>query len=89
MLVAGIFSAVCASTDHERAHELKQQGQILPLEDILSQLPVNAGRVLEVELEHEHGRMIYEIEVLNAQGQVNEYLFDAGNGQLLGIEVDD
>jgi len=89
VLMAGILTTVWASDDHDLAHELKQQGKILPLEDIMKKLPQDAGRILEVELEHEHGRLIYEIEVLNTQGQVKEYMFDASNGLLLGIEEDD
>lgn len=88
-LTIGILSAAWASDDHEHAHELQQQGKILPLEDIMKKLPLEAGRVLEVELENEHGQYVYEIEVLNSRGQVNEYLFDAANGSLLGVEEDD
>jgi len=72
--------------DHEHARELVRQGDIQPLEVILKQLPDSYTRILEVELEHEHGQLVYEIEAVNAQGHVREYLFDARTGKYLGME---
>ena len=66
-----------------------EQGDILPLETILQKLPPDSGKVLEVELEHEHGQLVYEIELLNSDGRVKEYLFNAMDGELLGIENED
>jgi len=87
--MAAMSSPVLASDDHERARKLMEQGDILPLETILQKLPPNEGRVLEVELEREHGQFVYEIEVLNTDGQVKEYIFNAMDGKLLGVENED
>ncbi len=70
--------------DHRRALELTRAGTILPLEQIL--LPFmqrHPGRVLEVELEEEDGRLVYEVELLEGDGRVWEYLIDPYNGQLI------
>jgi uncharacterized membrane protein YkoI len=55
----------------------------------LQNLPPDAGRVLEVGLEREHGQFVYEIEVLNTDGQVKEFIFNAMDGKLLGVESED
>ena len=77
-----------ASDDHEQARQLVEQGVILPLEAILQKLPEPVERILEVELEHEHGQRVYEVEILNEKGEVKEYVFDAQNGELLKMEHD-
>jgi uncharacterized membrane protein YkoI len=42
-----------------------------------------------VELEKEHGRYIYEIEVLDNDGKVWEMEVDAENGEILKTELED
>ena len=82
----GIFLPSHASDDHEQARQLVEQGDILPLELVLSNLPEQVERILKVELEQEHGRRVYEVEILNSQGQVKEYVFDAKNGKIIKME---
>mgnify|MGYP001827751128 CR=1 FL=1 len=75
------------SADHEAAYELAREGRILPLEQILErQRRDRPGRILEVELEREDGRLVYELELLDADGQVWELYYDAVSGQLLQTE---
>lgn len=94
LLVLGLLlvntGSVYADNDHERARVLREAGEILPLETILSK--VTAGemdRVLEVELKNKHGRYVYEIEILDAQGVVWERVFDARSGQQLEHKRED
>ena len=42
--------------------------------------------MIEVELERDDGRVIYEIEMIGPQGQLVEFEFDAVNGELISIE---
>jgi uncharacterized membrane protein YkoI len=70
--------------EYDRARTLKQAGAILSLEDILaSARRHHDGRVLETELEQEGGRYIYEVELVDDQGQVWEMKFDASTAELL------
>ncbi len=79
-----LFAGDAVHADHDLARKLMQSGTILPLERILeSNQQVYARRLLNVELESDHDRLIYEIEVVNDQGRVIEYQFDARTGQLL------
>ncbi len=73
-----------ADNDHNLARELKQAGDILPLEQILEKVEqLHPGHVLEVELEKKNRRYIYEIETVDKKGSVWEMLFDAKTGELL------
>lgn len=66
----------------ERVRSLRASGDILALEAILAVLPPVAGsRILEVGLEEEHGVLIYEVERLEAAGQVREYRINARTGE--------
>jgi len=76
--------------DHDAARKAFERGEILPLSDILKRLQKTApGEVLEVELEREDGRLIYEIEILERSGRVLEYEIDARTGDILKVEGDD
>ena len=84
-------SNVWADEDHERARELVKSGEIIALEQLLKKM-ADSGygkfRLLEVELEREHGRLVYELELVDEKGLVRELLFDAKTGQALGEEDD-
>jgi uncharacterized membrane protein YkoI len=57
---------------------------ILSLQQILHNArQLHAGRVLEAELENSHGGVYYEVEILDASGEVWEMNFDARSGELL------
>ena len=76
-----------AEQDQEAAERLTQQGDILPLEQILEQARQHRdGRILETELEREYGRYLYEIELLDETGRVYELKFDAATGELIEEE---
>jgi len=76
--------------DHEEAMALRQSGEIVALEQVLGEAMSRhpGARLLEVELEREHGQLIYEIELLTTAGVVRELTFDARSGQLTSDEVD-
>ena len=77
-------------SEHEAVRELMQQGDILPLEQILEQARQHrTGRVLETELERKRGGYIYEVEILDDSGEVWEMEFDAASGELLKQEQED
>jgi uncharacterized membrane protein YkoI len=92
-LVAGTISFQAgASEDISQAEvrELVDAGEILPLETILERLPAeNYGRLLDLEVEREHGSIIYEFEFLRKDGQIVEIKVDARNAAVLEQEVED
>ena len=67
--------------DHERVRAAREAGRILPLTELLARvLPGQPGEVLEVELEEEHGRLVYEIKLLRPDGRLVELYYDAASG---------
>jgi uncharacterized membrane protein YkoI len=47
------------------------------------------GKVIEVELEDEDGKLVYDLKMLSPQGQLQEIEVDAATGNILKIEDDD
>lgn len=71
--------------DHERAREALVAGQILPLRTVLERLErEQAGQVLEIELESEGRRWIYEVKLLQPGGQLLKLEVDASTGEVIG-----
>lgn len=73
-----------ADGDHDRARQAVRSGQVLPLPAVLEQLAREVpGQVLEVELEQDGGRWIYEIKLLQPGGQLAKLKLDAQTAQVL------
>ena len=90
ILMAGSVAASADEDSHDRALEAVARGEILPLSTILDRLhQTDRGQVLEVELENEHGRWIYEVTTLADNGVVSKRLLDARTGTLLPLDQDD
>ena len=72
--------------DHEEVLRMVDKGELVHLETILQYpgLP-KQYRLLEIELEKEDGKLLYEIEVLES-GKVREFYFDAKTGQFIKEE---
>ncbi|MEW7975934.1 MAG: PepSY domain-containing protein [Candidatus Sedimenticola endophacoides] len=83
LLGAALAATAQAEEDHRRSRRLVAQGEILPLQEIIARLAAPRGRVLEVELERQGARHLYEIELLDEDGQVWEYRVDAADGRVL------
>ena len=75
--------------DHDKVKQLKESDQIVSLEVILRDaLMRREGRVIEVEVEYELDRYIYEIEILDAKNVVWEFYYDARDGRFIKQEMD-
>jgi uncharacterized membrane protein YkoI len=82
--------AAMADENHVTARRLREAGEIRSLEEISAKArAAKPGEILETELERSRGRYVYEVEILDAQGQVWELKLDAKTGELLGMEIDD
>ncbi len=63
--------------DHDRARAALKASEVLPLQDVLEKVQrSHPGELLEVELEREDGRWVYELKLLQS------------NGRLLRLDVD-
>jgi uncharacterized membrane protein YkoI len=70
--------------DHDRARAAVQAGEALPLPELLLRLQRDRpGRVLEIELERDGPRLLYEVKWLQPDGQVLRLDVDARSGDVL------
>lgn len=70
--------------DHDVARRALEAGEVLPLKAVLDQVERQyPGQVMEVELEREGGRWIYEIKLLRTGGALLKLEVDARDGTLL------
>lgn len=70
--------------DHDRARAALQAGEVMPLQKVLDQVQrSHPGQVLEVELEHEDGRWVYELKLLQIGGRLIRLDVDAKTAQVL------
>lgn len=73
-----------ADDDHMRARAARQAGEIRPLTEIIAAVRRdNPGEIVEIELEHEHGRWIYEVKILTPQGEIRRLDYDARSAERL------
>ena len=86
---AGIAQARDLGPDE--ALKLRDAGTILSFEKLneaaLAKHP--GGKIEDTELEQEHGRYVYQVEVRDAQGVQWDVELDAVNGQILQEHRDD
>ena len=70
--------------DHDRARAALQAGEVLPLARVLEAVArSHPGDVLEVELERDDGRWIYELTVLQRDGALLKLEVDARTAEVL------
>ena len=80
--------------DHEQALQARERGEIRPIAEIIERLLNEVpGEVIEVELEREvelehQNILIYEIKLIDPEGQRIEVEIDAATGTILEIEKD-
>ncbi|ODC04355.1 hypothetical protein BFW38_13245 [Terasakiispira papahanaumokuakeensis] len=76
--------------DQSEARALVAAGKIMPLNDLLNLYPRRLrGQLLDLELEREDGRVVYELEVLDHDGIVREIQLDAETGALISEEIEE
>jgi uncharacterized membrane protein YkoI len=73
-------------SNDELARQVRE-GKILPLtalkERVLAEL---RGELIDVSVERERGRILYEFKVLRPGGEVSEVELDAATGEIIKIE---
>lgn len=89
-LPAGGESTPTRTSDYEMATEAVTRGDFMPLDQILDIVSLShPGRLVELDLEMENGRWVYEVELITPQGRLIEVELDAATGDILTVEDDD
>jgi len=91
MVLFFTFSQITlADTDYNQAKLLLDAGEILPLEKILTKIAkYTSGHILEVELEIDNDRSLYEIEFIDDKGLVWKLKVNAKTGKVIELKQDD
>lgn len=91
LLLISLAAPAWADTDdQDRARRALEAGEILPLFDILEAAQAaRPGRVIEIDLDRDDGRWIYELEMVSSNGQLYEMEIDAATAAILEIERED
>lgn len=90
LLVAAPVAPARERSDQDRARAAVAAGERLPLSRILALVEAQVGgRVLEIELDDDDGREVYEIDILSGDGRVLELKVDPATGAILEQELDD
>ena len=75
------------NSDHERARQAVEAGDVLPLRTILDRVERDyPGKVMEVELDREKGEWVYEIKLLRKGGALMKLKIQARDGTILGFK---
>ena len=78
------------NSDHERARQAVEAGDVLPLRTILDRVEREyPGQVMEVELDREVGEWVYEIKLLRKGGVLMKLKIQARDGTILGFKEKD
>jgi uncharacterized membrane protein YkoI len=75
------------SGDHDDALRAVETRQALPLTRIMSiAQEAVPGEIVEIELDNQNDRLIYEVKILARNGRVREVEIDARTGAVLQVE---
>ncbi len=89
LIVVLLTSSSAYADDVDRVRQLRSNDAILPLNKILGSIEKQyPGSLLDVELEEEHGQILYEIRLLGRDHAVHEIKVDARSGKIVAVERD-
>ncbi len=76
------ISAISDDNDSKRVRRLVQEKKIISLESLMPSIRKHGDfKVLEIELDEDDGKLVYEVELLDKEGRVYEIKYDARTGQ--------
>ena len=91
LALAPMTDVAHAKRDAEIARKALLDGRIRSLSEIIEMVKpeLPGATILEVELEVEDGRLVYEFKIIDSSGRLKEVEVDAATGKVLKIEDDD
>lgn len=72
--------------DEDNVAELVKDAKVTVDQAIKTATEKVQGTVVEAELEKKHGKTIWEVEIVGADGKVSEVHIDAGTGAVIDVE---
>ena len=86
-LVVGINTAVWSDDKEGKVADLVKDAKVTADQAIKTAMEKVPGTVVEAELEKKHGKTVWEVEVLGADGKVTEVHIDAADGTVIDTEA--
>lgn len=87
-LLCLVLPASADDDDYHRLEDARRRGEIMSLTELLARLDLD-GEVIEIEIDDDDGRIVYEIYYLAADGRRHEIEVDAATARILDVDVDD
>ncbi len=92
-LVVGMTNCPLVGADDDLSDQVLQwveEGKVIPFETLMQRYEERLdGRLLDLEVERENGRIIYELEIMRSNSVVYEIKIDAQSGEWLEEEIED
>ena len=91
LFCAASFTGYADQLNQDEVLELRRSGEVAPFQQILQSVSLRypGFQLLEVELEAEQDKYLYEIEILLIDNSVRELEIDAHSGEILEDEPED
>ena len=95
LLLSGLIAAALTAAGplqagergHDAARRALEEGKVLPLRTVLDKVEREyRGQAIRIEFEHEGGRFVYEIRLLQPDGHMLKLEVDAVNGNVLAVK---
>ena len=82
-------SSIAAWSDDKEGHiaDLVKDAKVTAEQAIKTAMDKVPGTVVEAELEKKHGKTVWEVEILGADGKVTEVHIDAADGTVIDTEA--
>lgn len=90
VLISTFAGPALADVSYSQAEKLRASGAVLPqakIVEIVNQ--ARAGEITSMELDRDFGRLVYEVEVQDAEWREWDLEVDAKTGEVLGQQQDD
>jgi uncharacterized membrane protein YkoI len=86
-LVVGSSTAAWSDDKEGNIADLVKDAKVTAEQAIKTAMEKVPGTVVEAELEKKHGKTVWEVEILGADGKVTEVHIDAANGTVIDTEA--
>ncbi|HET8721172.1 MAG TPA: PepSY domain-containing protein [Nitrospira sp.] len=86
-LVAGLSTPVWSDDKEGKVADLVKDAKVTAEQAIKTAMDKVPGTVVEAELEKKHGKTVWEVEILGADGHVTEVHIDAADGTVIDTEA--
>ena len=86
-LIVGSGTLVWSDDKEANVADLVKDAKVTAEQAIKTAMEKVPGTVVEAELEKKHGKTIWEVEILGADGKVTEVHIDAANGTVIDTEA--